>query len=98
MQSGTHVISIIQNTSSGEMLFEDVHEQYTTLKLVYIYSLLDYDNDIRYVDSDDGYWICNNSNMTGVTYGTGTAYPSAAPVFTRWFLLMFTLLDPLFSV
>jgi len=28
MQSGTPVISIIQNTSSGEMLFEDVHEQY----------------------------------------------------------------------
>ena len=36
--------------------------------------------------------VCNNSNMRGVTSGTGTAYPSRAPE-VIWFLVGFVLLD-----
>jgi len=31
------------------------------------------------------YQACNKSNMTGVTYGAGNAYPSRAPEFTPGF-------------
>jgi len=31
------------------------------------------------------HWVCNKSNTTGVTSGTGTAYPSREPEFTLSF-------------
>jgi len=37
--------------------------------------------------------VGNESNTTGVTYGAGTAYPSASTEFTPWCLVGFVLLD-----
>jgi hypothetical protein len=41
-------------------------------------------------------WICNKSNTTGVTSGTGTDYPFAAPELTLLALVGFVLLYLIF--
>ena len=43
-------------------------------------------------------FVSYNSNMTGVTCGTGTAYRSGTPQFTPGILVGFVLLDLIFSL
>jgi hypothetical protein len=43
-------------------------------------------------------FVSYNSNMTGVTSGTGTAYRSGAPQFTPGIVVGFALLDLMFSL
>jgi hypothetical protein len=39
------------------------------------------------------YWVCTNSRATGVTSGTGTAYPSGAHEINTHILVRFVLLS-----